>query len=69
MTGELDRMNRFVEDLLLLAKAESPISYRLETVPLGGLTDELVAKAAAWPTAGGRSTRGRRARSSRTASD
>ena len=47
VTGELDRMNRFVEDLLLLAKAESPDFLQLETVPLAALTDELVAKAAA----------------------
>ena len=45
VTGELDRMNRFVEDLLLLAKAESPDFLQLETVPLAALTDELVAKA------------------------
>ncbi len=47
VTGELDRMNRFVEDLLLLAKAESPNFLQLETVPLTALTDELVAKARA----------------------
>jgi signal transduction histidine kinase len=47
ITGELDRMNRFVEELLLLAKAESPDFLQLETVPLAGLTDELVAKARA----------------------
>jgi signal transduction histidine kinase len=45
VTGELDRMNRFVEDLLLLAKAESPDFLQLETVPLADLADELVAKA------------------------
>ncbi len=45
VTGELDRMNRFVEDLLLLAKAESPDFLQLETVPLELLTDELVSKA------------------------
>jgi two-component system, OmpR family, sensor kinase len=45
VTGELDRVNRFVEDLLLLAKAESPDFLQLETVPLGELTEELVAKA------------------------
>jgi two-component system, OmpR family, sensor kinase len=45
VTGELDRMNRFVEDLLLLAKAESPDFLQLETVPLAALTAELVAKA------------------------
>jgi len=45
VTGELDRMNRFVEDLLLLAKAESPDFLQLETVPLEALADELVSKA------------------------
>ena len=45
VTGELDRMGRFVDDLLLLARAESPDFLQLETVPLGGLLDELVAKA------------------------
>jgi len=34
VTGELDRMTRFVEDLLLLAKSEQPDFLRLETVPL-----------------------------------
>ncbi|MQA73909.1 MAG: HAMP domain-containing protein [Solirubrobacterales bacterium] len=45
VTGELDRMNRFVEELLLLAKAESPNFLELETVPLGELCEELIAKA------------------------
>lgn len=45
VTGELDRMSRFVDELLLLAKAESPDFLQLETVPLADLTDELVAKA------------------------
>jgi two-component system, OmpR family, sensor kinase len=44
VTGELDRMNRFVFDLLLLAKAESPNFLQLETVALGQFTAELVAK-------------------------
>ena len=47
VTGELDRMSRFVDDLLLLAKAESPDFLQLETVPLGELAAELVAKARA----------------------
>ena len=47
VTGELDRMSRFVDELLLLAKAESPDFLRLETVPLDELTDELLAKARA----------------------
>ena len=47
VTGELDRMSRFVDELLLLAKAESPDFLRLETVPLEELADELLAKAQA----------------------
>jgi len=42
---ELDRMTRIVDDLLLLVKAEQPDFLRLETVDVGGLTDELAAKA------------------------
>jgi len=44
---ELDRMNRIVNDLLLLAKAEAPDFLRLETVDVEVLTDELHTKAAA----------------------
>jgi len=40
--GELDRMTRFVDDLLLLAKTEQPDFLQLETVDLGELTEELV---------------------------
>ena len=47
VTGELDRVSRFVDELLLLAKAESPDFLRLETVPLDELTEELLAKARA----------------------
>lgn len=47
VTGELDRMGRFVDDLLLLAKAESSNFLELETVPLDELCDELLAKAGA----------------------
>ena len=47
VTGELDRMNRFVFDLLLLAKAESPNFLHLETVVLDEFIRELVAKARA----------------------
>ena len=47
VTGELDRMSRFVDELLLLAKAESPDFLRLETVPLEELADELLSKARA----------------------
>lgn len=43
---ELDRMTRFVNDMLLLAKAERPDFLHLETVELGELGDELLAKAA-----------------------
>jgi signal transduction histidine kinase len=44
---ELDRMSRFVEDLLLLAKAEQSDFLQLETVDIGALTEELFAKAKA----------------------
>jgi signal transduction histidine kinase len=42
---ELDRMNRFVEDLLLLAKSERPDFLQLETVDLEVLAQELFSKA------------------------
>jgi signal transduction histidine kinase len=44
---ELDRMNRLVNDLLLLAKAERPDFLQLEMVEIGELTEELYAKAIA----------------------
>jgi len=44
---ELDRMNRFVNDLLLLAKAEQPSFLNLECVELSSLTEELYSKAKA----------------------
>lgn len=44
---ELDRMHRFVEDLLLLAKAEQPDFLRLEPVDLEVLTRETGRKCAA----------------------
>lgn len=47
VTDELDRMSRFVDDLLLLAKAEQPNFLRLEIVDVATLTDELFAKAKA----------------------
>lgn len=47
LTGELDRMSRFVEELLLLAKAESPEFLQLETVRLDDLCGELIANAEA----------------------
>jgi len=47
VTDELDRMARFVDDLLLLAKAEQPDFLRAEPLDLDVLTDELYAKAQA----------------------
>jgi two-component system, OmpR family, sensor kinase len=44
---ELDRMQRIVDDLLLLAKREQPDFLRLETVDVERLTDGLHAKVAA----------------------
>lgn len=44
---ELDRMSRFVEDLILLAKAERPDFLQLETVDIQSLTEELFTKAQA----------------------
>jgi signal transduction histidine kinase len=46
VVDELDRMSRFVHDLLLLAKAERSDFLRVEQVELGALTDELLDKAA-----------------------
>lgn len=45
VTDELDRMSRFVDDLLLLAKAERSDFLRVKDVELGALTDELLDKA------------------------
>lgn len=47
LDGELQRMTRFVDDLLLLAKAEQPDFLRAETVSLDELVEELRAKASA----------------------
>jgi two-component system OmpR family sensor kinase len=47
LKGELARMTRFVDDLLLLAKAERPDFLRLETVDLDLFTHEVFAKASA----------------------
>jgi two-component system, OmpR family, sensor kinase len=47
LLDELDRMNRIVDDLLLLAKAEAPNFLHLDTVDVAVLTDELRSKAAA----------------------
>lgn len=42
---EIDRMDRFVDDLVLLAKAERPDFLRLEALELEDLSHELFAKA------------------------
>jgi signal transduction histidine kinase len=47
VTDELDRMSRFVNDLLLLAKAEQPNFLQLETVDVASLTEEIYSKAIA----------------------
>ncbi len=47
VTDELDRMSRFVDELLLLARAERPDFLRFETVDLATLSEELLAKAQA----------------------
>jgi signal transduction histidine kinase len=47
---ELDRMNRIVNDLLLLAKARQPDFLDLATVDLRSLTEDLHAKATALAT-------------------
>ena len=44
---ELDRMSRFVDDLLLLAKARQPDFLRLEPLDLDVVADELHSKAQA----------------------
>jgi signal transduction histidine kinase len=44
---ELDRMGRFVNDLLLLAKAERTDFLQLETINLQTFTEEIYAKATA----------------------
>lgn len=47
LTGELDRMTRIVNDLLLLARSERPDFLETETVQLDQLCEELIAKARA----------------------
>lgn len=47
VTDELDRMNRFVNDLLVLAKAEQPDFLNLQTVDMEALTTEVHTKAEA----------------------
>lgn len=44
---ELSRMNRFVEDLILLTKADRPDFLQLEQFDIGSFTEELFAKAKA----------------------
>lgn len=47
VTDELDRISRFVDDLLLLAKAEQPNFLNLQTVDISLLIGELYTKATA----------------------
>ncbi|MFC7589337.1 sensor histidine kinase [Nonomuraea antimicrobica] len=47
VTDELDRMNRIVDDLLTLAKAEQPGFLALDNVELADLTVSVIAKARA----------------------
>ena len=47
LTSELERMSRLVRDLLLLAGREQAGFLELSTVEIGGLTEELAAKAGA----------------------
>lgn len=47
VNDELARISRFVDDLLILAKAEQPDFLMLETVEISSLTEELYAKAIA----------------------
>lgn len=47
VTDELDRMSRFVDDMILLAKAERPDFLQFETIDATTLTQELFAKAQA----------------------
>jgi two-component system OmpR family sensor kinase len=47
VTDELDRMTRFVDDLLLLAKAERPDFLRLQQLDLDLFTHEVFAKVSA----------------------
>jgi signal transduction histidine kinase len=47
VTDELDRMGRYVDDMILLSKAEQPDFLILETVNLSDLTREVFTKATA----------------------
>jgi two-component system, OmpR family, sensor kinase len=46
VTGEIERMSRIVEDLLLLAKAERPDFFTMEPVDIAELTTDVYRKAA-----------------------
>jgi signal transduction histidine kinase len=50
VTGELDRMSRIVEDLLVLAKAEQPNFIQPHPIDLAEFVDELAVKASALST-------------------
>ncbi len=47
VTGELDRMSRIVEDLLVLAKSEQPDFIEVHPIDLAEFVDELAVKASA----------------------
>jgi signal transduction histidine kinase len=47
VTDELDRMSRYVDDMILLAKSEQPDFLMLETVCVESFTQEIFAKATA----------------------
>jgi signal transduction histidine kinase len=47
VTDELDRMSRYINEMILLAKAEQPDFLMLETVNLESLTKEIYTKATA----------------------
>jgi len=47
VTDELDRMNRMVDDLLMLARAEQPDFLQLDRVDVAPMTHEVYAKAVA----------------------
>jgi signal transduction histidine kinase len=47
VTDELDRMSRYVNDMILLAKSEQPDFLMLETVNLSNFTKEIYTKATA----------------------
>jgi signal transduction histidine kinase len=50
VTGELDRMSRIVEDLLVLAKTEQPDFIQLHPIDLAEFVDELAVKASTMST-------------------